>query len=43
MDISPAALQELRNSNFADGDETPFLDLATKHACEILSRDIIVR
>jgi hypothetical protein len=37
MDISPAALRELSgNSNFADGDDTPFLDLATKHAREIL-------
>jgi hypothetical protein len=27
MDISLAALQELRNSNFADGDDTAFLTL----------------
>ena len=41
MDISLAALQELRNLNFADGDETPFLDLATKHACEILQEALM--
>ncbi|KAI2495957.1 hypothetical protein MHU86_18567 [Fragilaria crotonensis] len=35
IDTSPAAL-ELSNSNFTDSDDTPFLDLATKHAREIL-------
>ena len=37
MDISLAALQELsRNTHFADGNDTPFLNLATYPACEIL-------
>jgi hypothetical protein len=42
MDISPAALCELsRNTNFAGCDDTPFLDLATKHAREILQEALL--